>query len=144
MDDARAFVENENAYRKKFEQSGTLSRLYQTYTTAGGHCLSSTRRKRLRCTMLVSWINTGTAPTDQQTTAACEKYRSRLGGTCRFNFISAGSTGNESVRALRHRGSVMLTSAHEQQQESKHRNSIQTQSTQRFAEDSQSFFVVTD
>jgi hypothetical protein len=79
-------VENGNAYRKKFEQAGTLARLYQTYTTAGGHCLFNPAEALAMYDVLVSWINTGTAPTDQQTTAACEKYRARLGGACRFNF----------------------------------------------------------
>jgi pimeloyl-ACP methyl ester carboxylesterase len=85
-DDGRAFVENESAYRKKFEQAGTLGRLYQTYTSAGGHCLFNAAEALAMYDVLMTWISTGTAPTDQQTQAACDKYRARVGGTCRFNF----------------------------------------------------------
>ncbi len=86
IDDGRAFVENEAAYRKKFEQAGTLGRLYQTFTTAGGHCQFTSAEALAVYDAVMSWIDTNTTPTSQVVGAACEKYRLRLGGTCRFNF----------------------------------------------------------
>ena len=75
-----------SGFIKKFEQAGTLGRLYQTYTSAGGHCLFNAAEALAMYDVLMTWISTGTAPTDQQTQAACDKYRAGVGGTCRFNF----------------------------------------------------------
>jgi pimeloyl-ACP methyl ester carboxylesterase len=86
IDDGRAFVENEVAYRKKFEQANTLGRLYQTFTTAGGHCQFTTAESLAIYEALQTWIDTNTMPGSQQISTLCEKYRLKFGTSCRFNF----------------------------------------------------------
>ena len=86
VDDGRAFVENETAYRKKFGQANTLGWLYQTYTSAGGHCQFTVAESLAIFDVLQTWIETNKVPTNDQIATACEKYRAKFGTSCRFNF----------------------------------------------------------
>jgi len=85
IDDGRAYVENESAYRATFERAGTTNLLFQSYTTQGGHCQFTQPESLGLLSELLAWIETGTRPTAQGVAAACERYRVQLGGTCRFN-----------------------------------------------------------
>ncbi|MCI0434023.1 MAG: hypothetical protein L0271_10270 [Gemmatimonadetes bacterium] len=85
IDDSRAYVENESAYRQVFERAGTLRFLFQAYTNQGGHCLFSQPESLAVFEALMKWIDTGTPPTAQDFMSACDRHRAELGGACRFN-----------------------------------------------------------
>ena len=85
IDDSRAFVENESAYREAFARSGTLGSLFQAYTNAGGHCQFGVPANLAVLDVLLGWIETRTAPTQAALAAACERYRAEFGGSCPFN-----------------------------------------------------------
>ena len=85
IDDSRAFVENEAAYRQTFQRAGTLGLLYQAYTNQGGHCLFTAAESLAMLEVLLKWIDTRTPPTSQDVLSACDRYRTELGGACRFN-----------------------------------------------------------
>ena len=85
VDDGRAYVENEAAYRATVERGGNIDRLFQAYTTQGGHCQFTQPESLGLVSVLMDWIETGTRPTTQALAAACDRYRVQLGGACRFN-----------------------------------------------------------
>ena len=85
IDDTRAFVENESAYREAFMRAGTLANLFQAYTNQGAHCLFTVAEHLGTLQVLQDWIEKRTPPTQAALAAACEGYRAEFGGTCRFN-----------------------------------------------------------
>jgi hypothetical protein len=85
IDDSRAYVKNETAYREVFQRAGTQNMLYQAYTNQGGHCLFTAAESLAVFEALKKWIEARTVPTFQDLTTACERYRTELGGACRFN-----------------------------------------------------------
>jgi len=85
IDDSRAFVENESAYRAAFVRAGTLVNLFQAYTNQGAHCLFTTAEHLGTLKVLQDWIERRTPPTQESLAAACETYRTEFGGSCRFN-----------------------------------------------------------
>ncbi|MGH7552521.1 MAG: hypothetical protein ACREMQ_05790 [Longimicrobiales bacterium] len=85
IDDSRAYVENETAYRETFQRAGTQGMLYQAYTNQGGHCQFTQPESLAVFEALKKWIETRTTPTYQDLTTSCERYRTELGGACRFN-----------------------------------------------------------
>lgn len=85
IDDGRAYVENEAAYRAAFQRAGTLPLLFQAYTNQGGHCQFTQPETLAMYSVLLNWIDTRSPPTQQELMAVCERYRTRFGGMCRFN-----------------------------------------------------------
>ncbi len=85
IDDSRAFVENEAAYRAAFSRAGKLTNLFQAYTNTGGHCLFGVAAQLATLQVLQEWIETRVAPTPASLLTACETYRLEFGGTCQFN-----------------------------------------------------------
>ena len=85
IDDGRAYVENEAAYRTTMDRAGTVDRLFQAYTTQGAHCQFTQPESLGMVSVLMDWIENGTRPTTQSLAAACDRYRVQLGGACRFN-----------------------------------------------------------
>ena len=85
IDDPRAFVENESALRSTFAKAGTLSRLFQAYTTQGAHCMFTAAEQLGTLQVLLDWIETRTQPTQASLASACERYRAEFGTSCRFN-----------------------------------------------------------
>jgi hypothetical protein len=86
IDDGRAFVEQEAAYRETLEEAGAADLLFQTYTNYGGHCVGfSTPEWLAALTALLQWIDTGVKPTQQHVVSTCERYQGELGGSCTIN-----------------------------------------------------------
>jgi pimeloyl-ACP methyl ester carboxylesterase len=85
IDDGRAFVENQAAYRATLTRAGKQSSLFQAFTTQGGHCLFTVAEQLGALQVLLDWIDTKTAPTQASLATACEKYRVEFGTSCRFN-----------------------------------------------------------
>jgi pimeloyl-ACP methyl ester carboxylesterase len=85
IDDPRAFVENQSAYRATLTKAGTLGNLFQAFTNLGGHCTFTTAEQLGTLQVLLDWLDTKTPPTQASLAAACEKYRTEFGTSCRFN-----------------------------------------------------------
>lgn len=85
VNDGIVFVENESAYRETFEKAGTSDYLFQTYTSAGGHCGFTAPEFETVFHALLDWIDTGNRPSPADVVPACETYRALYGGQCRFN-----------------------------------------------------------
>jgi pimeloyl-ACP methyl ester carboxylesterase len=85
IDDPRAFVENQSAYRAAVTKSGALGNLFQAFTNQGGHCQFTTAEQLGALQVVLDWIETRTPPTNEALAAACEKYRLEFGTSCRFN-----------------------------------------------------------
>ncbi len=85
IDDPRAFVENQAAYRSTVTKAGSVGSLFQAFTNQGGHCTFTTAEQLGTLQVLLDWIETKTPPTQASLAAACEKYRTEFGTSCRFN-----------------------------------------------------------
>jgi pimeloyl-ACP methyl ester carboxylesterase len=85
IDDPRAFVENQSAYRATFTKSNTLGSLFQAFTNQGGHCNFTVAEQLAALQVLLDWIETKAQPTHASLASACEKYRGEFGTSCRFN-----------------------------------------------------------
>ena len=85
IDDPRAFVENQAAYRATVEKAGTIGSLFQAFTNQGAHCMFTTAEQLGTLQVLLDWIETKTPPTQASLASACEKYRTEFGTSCRFN-----------------------------------------------------------
>jgi pimeloyl-ACP methyl ester carboxylesterase len=85
IDDPRAFVENQAAYRATVEKAGMGSSLFQAFTNLGGHCTFTTAEQLATLQVLLDWIDTKTPPTQATLASACERYRTEFGTSCRFN-----------------------------------------------------------
>jgi pimeloyl-ACP methyl ester carboxylesterase len=85
VDDPRAFVENQAAYRATVTKAGALDKLFQAFTNQGMHCTFTTAEQLGTLQVLLDWIETKTPPTQATLASACEKYRTEFGTSCRFN-----------------------------------------------------------
>ena len=85
IDDPRAFVENQTAYRALVTKAGAQANLFQAFTSQGGHCSFTTAEQLGALQVVLDWIDTKTPPTSASLAAACEKYRVEFGTSCRFN-----------------------------------------------------------
>ena len=85
IDDPRAFVENQAAYRATVAKAGTVGSLFQAFTNQGAHCMFTTAEQLGTLQVLLDWIETRTPPTQASLASACEKYRTEFGTSCRFN-----------------------------------------------------------
>jgi pimeloyl-ACP methyl ester carboxylesterase len=85
IDDPRAFVENQAAYRAAFDRTSTPGNLFQAFTSQGGHCSFTTAEQLGALQVLLDWIETKTPPTQASLASACERYRTEFGTSCRFN-----------------------------------------------------------
>ncbi len=85
IDDARAFVENQAAYRATLARAGKQSSLFQAFTNQGAHCLFTVAEQLGAFQVLLDWIENKTPPTQESLAAACERYRVEFGTSCRFN-----------------------------------------------------------
>jgi hypothetical protein len=85
IDDGRAFVEHEWAYRHTLGSAGVKELLFQTYTNDGPHCSFTPPEWMAALSALLEWIDTGTKPTAADVVAACERYAAQVGGTCAIN-----------------------------------------------------------
>ena len=85
IDDPRAFVENQAAYRATVAKAGSVASLFQAFTNLGGHCTFTTAEQLGTLQVLLDWIETKTPPTQASLASACEKYRTEFGTSCRFN-----------------------------------------------------------
>jgi pimeloyl-ACP methyl ester carboxylesterase len=85
IDDPRAFVENQTAYRATVQKGGTIANLFQAFTNQGGHCTFTTAEQLAVLKVMLDWIDTKSAPTQTSLASACEQYRSEFGTSCRFN-----------------------------------------------------------
>ncbi len=83
--DGLVIVENENAYRRTLEEAGTAHNLVQTYINANGHCQFTFSEFVGAFQGLTNWVETGSAPTQDQIVAACESSRPVFRDTCNFN-----------------------------------------------------------
>lgn len=84
IDDPRAYVENESAYRATFQKAGTLNLLLQLYTNQGGHCSFGTESVAA-FDALMRFIETRSPPPIETVVSDCEARRGVIGGACRFN-----------------------------------------------------------
>lgn len=91
VNDPVLFVEQESAYRDVFEQAGTLDYLFQTYTTAGGHCGFTTSEFEAVFHATLDWVETGIRPTQDGIVASCAAFQAIYGDACRFdpNYLPA-------------------------------------------------------
>jgi len=91
VNDPVLFVEQESAYRDVFEQAGTLDYLFQTYTTAGGHCGFTTSEFEAVFHATLDWVETGIRPTQEGIAASCADFQAIYGDGCRFdpNYLPA-------------------------------------------------------
>ena len=85
IDDPRAFVENQTAYRATVQKAGSLSNLFQAFTNLGGHCTFTAAEQLAMLQLLLDWIDTKSPPTQTTLASACEQYRTEFGTSCRFN-----------------------------------------------------------
>lgn len=85
IDDPRAFVENQAAYRATLEKAGTLGNLFQAFTNQGAHCTFTVAEQLATLKVMLDWIDTKTPPTQAALASACETYRAEFGTSCRFN-----------------------------------------------------------
>jgi pimeloyl-ACP methyl ester carboxylesterase len=85
IDDPRAFVENQSAFRAAVAKAGALGNLFQAFTNQGGHCSFTTAEQLAALQVVLDWIEKKTPPTNESLAAACEKYRAEFGTSCRFN-----------------------------------------------------------
>jgi pimeloyl-ACP methyl ester carboxylesterase len=85
IDDPRAFVENQAAYRATVDKAGASSNLFQAFTNLGGHCTFTTAEQLATLQVLLDWIDTRTPPTQATLASACDRYRTEFGTSCRFN-----------------------------------------------------------
>jgi pimeloyl-ACP methyl ester carboxylesterase len=85
IDDPRAFVENQAAYRAVVTKAGAQGNLFQAFTSQGGHCSFTTAEQLGALQVVLDWIDTKTPPSSASLAAACEKYRAEFGTSCRFN-----------------------------------------------------------
>lgn len=83
--DPTAFVEVNEHYRRAVEKAGKGGLLFQTYLDERAHAKLPPPVYPALLDALVNWIDSGKPPQLGLVQSACETYRARLGGRCRFN-----------------------------------------------------------
>ena len=76
IDDPRAFVENQSAYRAAVTKAGALGNLFQAFTNQGGHCRVHHGRATRGAPGGARLDRTKTPPTNEALAAACESIAS--------------------------------------------------------------------
>jgi hypothetical protein len=85
INDPRAEVEVESAYRDIVNAAGSGDRLVQAFTDEHEHVGQSTPEVTAALDELMRWIETGAKPTPQSIAAACEELRASLNAPCRYH-----------------------------------------------------------
>jgi hypothetical protein len=85
INDPQVPVEAQAAYHDTAAVAGSADRLVQAYTDERAHTGQSDPELGAALDAVVTWVEKGTKPTAQSIAAACEQFRAKFEGPCRWH-----------------------------------------------------------